>query len=50
LGLWLAARLGAAAGRLDGVLAKQLIDPMELEPYCTKPFGVGGECTAVIGG
>ena len=27
----------------------QLIDPIVLAPYCTKPCCVGGECWALIG-
>jgi hypothetical protein len=44
-----------AAGGLAGAAAtgaatrKQLIDPMTLAPYCTKPPCTGGEWAAVIG-
>jgi hypothetical protein len=39
-----------AAATLPGTAATaQLIEPIALGPYCTKPAAVGAECAAVIG-
>ena len=39
----------ACAAADGGGPSTQLIEPIELAPYCTKPDGIGVECCAVIG-